>query len=436
MNSNICNTNDRCTKSVKGLSYEVTVSSDHSTQCRTISLQSRTVCSLQYEHTIHPNLHSYDSRAQILESFFHLGPTILEGVTGQSCGTCHQHIIKAVCWGSLPECVPDENRPENERVIPLCQEMCREVTDACIDCFSANEIWMLLHCEYLPKLESEFPCIYQAVDCGLPQNTSNAFPANWTSTTLWGKAYYKCRERSLNLGSRGISICEYSGKWSQIGDCQEEKSEKLDLPLVVGTSTGASAGGGILLMIGGVLLWKQCKRKRPYDKSFTRQKTHDAFVCYPYTNNEQDFVRDRLCVQLEETAEPPFKLMVHGRDFKAGWDIKHNIVQAVKNSNAAIILMSQNFIDSFWCRDEFEECYIENKKDPAFQILVIMMQPRQDLTNLTAYMTSFFDTKTYLEMDDPNLFTKLEKYLEMIKTGKEKEIDNSDVGIRIDEHQV
>ena len=436
---NICDANDECTKTLNGLSYKVTVTSiTNKTQCRTISDQSRSVCSLQYEHTIHPNLHNYDSRVQILDALFNIFPKILQSLTGDSCGTCHQHLTKAACWGALPQCEPDEIKPENERVIPLCQEMCMEVTHACVDCFNAAEVWTFMHCEYLPKRDNEngIPCFYKAIDCGLPQNMSDAFPTNWTATTLFSKAHYACEDSSLQLGSKAVSICEYSGKWSKVGDCHKMESGKPDLPVVVGTATGSSAAGGILLMIGGVFLWKQCKRKRPYDKSLKRQKEHDAFVCYPYTDMEQDFVRNRICVKLEETAEPPFKLLVHGRDFKAGWDIKHNIVQAVKNSNAAIILMSQNFVDSFWCRDEFEECYIENKKDPAFQILVIMMEPRLGLTNLTAYMTSFFDSKTYMEKDDPNLFAKLEKSLEMIKTGKVKEVNNNDVEIRIEEHQV
>ena len=54
-----------------------------------------------------------------------------------------------------------------------------------------------------------------------------------------------------------------------------------------------------------------------------------------------------------------FKLCIHRRDFKAGWDIKWNIMNAIRNSNSAIIIMSQHYINSLWCVEEFEDCYME-----------------------------------------------------------------------------
>ena len=61
-----------------------------------------------------------------------------------------------------------------------------------------------------------------------------------------------------------------------------------------------------------------------------------------------------------------------------------NINNAVTKSNSAIIVMSQDLIDSDWCQEEFAHCYLENMKDPEFKIFIIMViQPAECLDNLS-----------------------------------------------------
>ena len=77
--------------------------------------------------------------------------------------------------------------------------------------------------------------------------------------------------------------------------------------------------------------------------------------------------------------------------------------------------MSQEYVDSLWCKEEFEQCYMEHMKDPAFKLFVIMMEPVKDLKNTSGYMESFFAHRTYLERDDPKLFEKIRNYLSWVK---------------------
>ena len=79
--------------------------------------------------------------------------------------------------------------------------------------------------------------------------------------------------------------------------------------------------------------------------------------------------------ELEEKYNPQFKLCMHDRDFTPGKQILENIQEARENSNSAIIVMSQHFVESDWCIGEFTQCYTENMKDPAFRSFVIMTQP-------------------------------------------------------------
>ena len=128
--------------------------------------------------------------------------------------------------------------------------------------------------------------------------------------------------------------------------------------------------------------------------------------------------------ELQEYHDPPFKVCFHSRDFKPGVHIKENIIEAIWNSTSAIITLSQGFVDSIWCREEFSDCYIENMKDPAFRLFVILMEPVENLENVSEYMKSFFDKKTYLLKDDLQLFQKIGEYLEQVKNPEESKNDS------------
>ena len=150
-----------------------------------------------------------------------------------------------------------------------------------------------------------------------------------------------------------------------------------------------------------------------------RQKDYDAFVSYSYEGDDTMFAEKTLRIHLEE--ERQFTLCIHRRDFLAAWDIMWNINHAIKNSNSAIIFMSQDYINSLWCKEEFEQCYMEQMKDPAFKLFVIMMQPVENLEYISVYMESLFSHKTYLTRNDPNLFPKIANYLTWVKKLKEND---------------
>ena len=80
--------------------------------------------------------------------------------------------------------------------------------------------------------------------------------------------------------------------------------------------------------------------------------------------------------------------------------------------------MSQDYINSLWCVEEFEDCYMENMKDPAFKLFVILMQPADSLDITNEYIKSFFSKKSYLERDDHKLYVKKGEYLTWVKQPK------------------
>ena len=151
----------------------------------------------------------------------------------------------------------------------------------------------------------------------------------------------------------------------------------------------------------------------------------DAFVCYNF-DTDREFAEEVILTELQENHHPPFKLCIHSKDFMPGVHIKKNIIEAIRNSNSAIIVLSQGFVDSIWCRKEFSDCYIENMKDPAFRLFVILIEPLENLTNLSEYMTSFVNRQTFLSRDDPLLFKKIGEYLQRVKEPVDTKNNNGD----------
>ena len=100
-------------------------------------------------------------------------------------------------------------------------------------------------------------------------------------------------------------------------------------------------------------------------------------------------------------------LFIDFREFEPGISIFDNIQRGIEKSNSAIIIVSQAFVNSIWCKEKFDQCYIENMNDPAFQLFVIMMQPADTLMNLSENTRTFVDQKVYLDRNEPDLFKKI-----------------------------
>ena len=150
----------------------------------------------------------------------------------------------------------------------------------------------------------------------------------------------------------------------------------------------------------------------------TRALEYDAFLSFCFDKDHELVQNIRLCLKLVEHRDPPFKLCIHSEDFIPGSNILDNITEPITRSNTAIIVLSQEFIDSPWCQKEFEYCIVENINDPAFRLFVILMEKLDQLENLSPNMSNFMKQKTYLERTDPKLFDKIADCLRKVKEPK------------------
>ncbi|XP_046349958.2 toll-like receptor 4 [Haliotis rufescens] len=99
-----------------------------------------------------------------------------------------------------------------------------------------------------------------------------------------------------------------------------------------------------------------------------RQFMFDAFISY--ANEDLVFV-DTLINNLEGQGK---RLVVHHRDFRPGEPIGANIVNAIQTSRHTVLILSGSFLESNWCRYEFEMARMEAVYDSRSVLVVVKIE--------------------------------------------------------------
>ncbi|XP_051504827.1 toll-like receptor 4 isoform X1 [Myxocyprinus asiaticus] len=95
-----------------------------------------------------------------------------------------------------------------------------------------------------------------------------------------------------------------------------------------------------------------CILLRGYRSARQQECSYDAFVIF--SSYDEVWVMNELVENLQN-GFPPIQLCLHMRDFQAGKSIASNIIdEGIMGSHKFIVVVSQHFIDSAWCRFEFE----------------------------------------------------------------------------------
>ena len=324
------------------------------------------LCELGYQYVAFPNPVGHtdlDEAISYVESFqmeFLEGKTIASRYVQHLNKECLKKLKSFLCEIFLPKCLPKENK-----ILLPCRDICKSLMQNC----SLSTIHgMEFNCDYLPPCPPTYP---NYLVLGLSVGACVIVVVMVT--------VYCAKNR------KRISAACLDWLFKQYGIKLRANTKKTDEP------------------------------------PLPRNRAFDAFVLYHF-DSDDIYVVDAIIPELEEGRN--FKLHIHSRDFTPGCDIKDNIEEAIEGSNSAIIIMSQGFVDSMWCKEEFTHCYIENMKDAAFNLFVIMMQPADTLDNISNYMKTFFETKTYLDVNDPELFTKLATLLDEARKPVNDDVGN------------
>ncbi|XP_035668305.1 uncharacterized protein LOC118410631 isoform X1 [Branchiostoma floridae] len=109
---------------------------------------------------------------------------------------------------------------------------------------------------------------------------------------------------------------------------------------------------------------------------------YDFFVSY--SSKDDDWVVGVLVKTLEE--KHGFKGLVHDRDFQVGKSIIDNISYGIDQSFKTILVLSENFLRSNWCRYEMQQVHLRAMKGRGDHVIAILYKPCEvpdDIAHLT-----------------------------------------------------
>ena len=456
--------------SLRGLVYNLSIYMTNEINCIPLPGAIDAYCSEYFTHGLLPDFFgAEDARSIVMAS------AAVTGYTDLFTKLCYQHLKELVHFGTVPKC-----DPVTKQVTQACREMCHDFTTACSKItlpinahFSGkilkettedykievdfNSTSYGINCEYLPSLNGNIPCLYKPVTCKSSPLVKNSAVLNYSNNnnyySVWDTIDYSCNEGYEIEGNSKIT-CKYTGEWSKLPKCLPATKSKSHTLVVVLPLLLFLLATLLVMVTVRYRIHLKAKRKvdmeteqveldetlmemkgadRPLLKlkrklDFKRNRFLDAFVLYHF-DSDDDFVLNHIIPELEESRK--FRLCIHSRDFRVGCDIEDNIEEAIEDSNSAIIVMSQGFVDSIWCKEEFTHCYIENMKNPTFNLFIIMMQAADSLDNISPYMKTCFANKTYLQVNDPELFTKLATHLKTARQPEYDDVDNDSIIVEV-----
>ncbi|XP_077981128.1 uncharacterized protein LOC144436257 [Glandiceps talaboti] len=130
---------------------------------------------------------------------------------------------------------------------------------------------------------------------------------------------------------------------------------------------------------------------------------YDAFVCYRCGTEamslEEVFVINEMVPRLEN--DHRFKLCIHSRDFPPGAAITDNILGAIQRSSRTILILTKAFVESEWCRFEYEKAQEEMFKTGA-KVIPILFEDVTTLQNLDPSIRSLLNAVPYLKWPGDN----------------------------------
>ena len=327
---------------------------------------------------------------------------------------CHKYVTEIACRMYVPECIAAGT------YISPCQSTVREALNACKQFLAylnfqqapADTDFVLNY--YSQMFPSDGLCFDVNVTCNQPQSIDHGtysfiqtgyqseYPVN-TSVV------YTCDE-DYDIEGESKSFCNYSGNWTSVPLCVLRSQDKTKVIITASVLSTLVLIIIIISLLGfkyrqelAVIIYaKYGFRFRTFKEE---ERKYDAFIAY----NLEDisFVKRQLMGRLEKCADPPYSVCIHHRDFELGDWIADNIIKAVAGSKRTIIVLSQNFLNSQWCRFEFSQAHFRLMQDQSFKIIIIALEDPKNFTNVPKVIKSYIKTGTYMTRDDKLFWEKL-----------------------------
>lgn len=134
------------------------------------------------------------------------------------------------------------------------------------------------------------------------------------------------------------------------------------------------------------------------------EKLFDAFVSY--SKKDEAFVAQILAPELEY-GNPPIRLCLHYRDLPvASGYLSDAIVEAMEASRRTILIISENFLKSEWCRYEFKSAHHEVLRTGRHKLILVFLG-KIDPKDLDPDIRLWLKTNAFLNWGEKMFWEKL-----------------------------
>lgn len=183
--------------------------------------------------------------------------------------------------------------------------------------------------------------------------------------------------------------------------------KKPNMPLILGASLGtffvAAVVAGVVLVRFRMHIRYCCFLTRSRLKGYTEIEetedyNYDAFVVYSAW--DPNWVIQELLTKVEE--EEGFKLCLYDRDFIPGTDIVDNIMVNMEASRKVILVLSDHFAASEWCKWELKMAQ-HKLLDERKEILILVKLGDIKHCNMTNRLMILMRDKIYIDWSDSEL---------------------------------
>uniref|UniRef100_A0A336LR06 CSON013483 protein n=1 Tax=Culicoides sonorensis TaxID=179676 RepID=A0A336LR06_CULSO len=146
------------------------------------------------------------------------------------------------------------------------------------------------------------------------------------------------------------------------------------------------------------------------NKNYSNKMKYNAFISFVQEDEElvKQIINHLECQSDQIKDERNIRFCIHLRDWQIGKRIDRQIAESIENSEKTIVILSKNFINSFWGHEEFKLAYCKAMEGYEGHLIMIIHGDLKEISNkLKPEMRSYVKTHTYLKWDDKWFWDKL-----------------------------
>ncbi|KAK3601910.1 hypothetical protein CHS0354_041847 [Potamilus streckersoni] len=254
----------------------------------------------------------------------------------------------------------------------------------------------------------------------LPKSIQTVNLENLTSLYLHGNPYV-CDCHSLWLKSwlkkNGNKIpdleqvlCDTGPKGKPIVDASDADfvCDGINISLILAISFGGASA--LVLFVFAIYIFResiqvflianysccQCLRRK-----VATNLPFDIFISY--SSHDEIYVQEVLIPNLKKHE---FRLFTQD-NFIPGVPITENILRGIDSSFTTLIVLSNRFLESDWCKFEFQQAYDKALKERERHLIVLILEEKLDKTLIQGTLKSYLKTNNFIKTSENRYLSRL-----------------------------